>query len=274
MATLVGPELVQSVVGAQDFDQRSRSSQEQLPEGFAESEATLDLTDPDRYFRNALNLHVHGVVGNSVDYCAVGEAVPVAHRRIAHDAGVPELIDRTDNWANEGGRDDCEFRVRVGVAESVEDSKPIGVVGVRSQIRWLRLLEDCDRLVGHPVGVGLPSRPILQSLLIVPFGGLFPDTPPQDGEVHAASPAGRHQRLGKMIERRPDVVEEVTSDEGQVGVGLADELKAIDLALVLHPYAHLVWVEARVPSDLKFEIDQVLFGPIDLEDIGWDPNHG
>ena len=87
---------------------------------------------------------------------------------------------------------------------------------VRSRIKRLDRLEECDRSVGHFARVAVPPLPILVSLLVLPLDGRFPDALPEDWERDASAFLGGDERAREMVQCRMDVVEEVPGDDGDV----------------------------------------------------------
>ena len=59
------------------------------------------------------------------------------------------------------------------------------------------------------------------------------------------------------------------SNQSHIDVGLLSEVKATDIRLLLglSPSAQRVWVALRVPIDGLLEIEEVLFGPVDLAPV-------
>jgi len=224
----------------------------------------LGLSDTDRYYRSALDLHIHFTFGD-FDLCAIAQ----------------NLVDVSDGWTptrlvrrcTESERELLEssgvhgqVSVTVDVGEAVEDTEIMHIgIGIPGTITRLQSLEDCNSIRVHKSGVSGPPFPVIQSLLILPWLGGVPHTLPEDWKADVAPLRLRNQTASEVVESRPDVIKKVRSNQVDTTVDLPREAKAVDLTLALNPYAHRVWVAVAIRGNFQFEIDEMFFSPFQLE---------
>src|SRR4051794_36377031 len=140
------------------LDHTPRSVVRDPAERIGYGNATLIKSDVHDYYRGAHDLHLHGTAGDVVEFCAVIEAVGVAH--VAGDPDALAVIARDDGAVrvHQSRSDYWKLGVSVCIAESIEDCEPRGrLVVVPSKIRRLVRLDDCDRSFVHRLGGRLPA---------------------------------------------------------------------------------------------------------------------
>jgi hypothetical protein len=111
------------------------------------------------YYRRAMDLHVHYVLGEVKDFCVVLEdviRVGVQGSRTWSSICVDEL----DSHARHACNDHRQLFVSVAVRETVDQGQGGGLRVLNAQVRRLQPLEDCDRIVrqGLDVAVASPAK--------------------------------------------------------------------------------------------------------------------
>ena len=222
------------------------------------------LSNTDRYYRSALDLHVH-CVGRNWEFCIV-----LHHFVGVYGVGSPhEIVGRDlvgDGDFFESDRIEGQISVTVGIGEAVEDAQVMHIrVGVPSAITRLQSLENCDSVVVHEPGVGNPAFTSVESLLILPWLSGVPDPLPENWKTDVAPLRFRDEAARQVVETGTNVVEKVGGDETDSRVELSSEVESANVPLAIHPVAHQVGVAIAIGGDFLFEIDEVFFSPLHLK---------
>lgn len=221
-------------------------------ENIGHLEVPIYPTSFNRYRSGPVNLHVHFGLrrarGNvsPEEWCAVLKKplLMTDLRPSSPDGnGSGDLIDSP--------RKDNETAVLIRVVEGAEESEECPLL-VTGRVVGLQRLDDCNCLAGHSLDGALETAPPIRITDEIGSGPiLLPNVDFLDGEAGLVPSIGRGDSARKVIESRPEVVQEVAQNHGKHRVRLLSEadsvLPDVRLSLRLPATFGPIWVCLGVP---------------------------
>lgn len=223
----------------------------------------LWISDAHKYERGALNLHIHGTIGDTFDYCIVLNCATRPHGAACAIGHVP-----MDNGLVHSEGHHRQVLVAVCIRESPEDEEGIDTLRVLVTIVVrLQALKDCDGVRMHLLDRGLPPAARFSSLRVLSWNARLPYALKIDREAHLGTTLRRHKPYCKVIQPGMDVIDEIASYEASGYVGMPSSMQPPDWALLLalSDEAHCVWTLTREFGEDRLEVDEVLLCPVEFQ---------